>query len=121
MRTTGPTDVRNREYLAMFPGLRVPPPRVVKSSAHLPRGRSRLRLATLSNGNAAGLVHSSRFSFKSSNLRRDPKFWGLNFRAGQNSGKFAIKTASVAGLQLSRGTRSSFVSDENQFTRVAPL
>ena len=40
------------------------------------RGRSRRRLAALSNRNAAGLVHSSRFSFKSSNLRRDPKLWG---------------------------------------------
>src|SRR6516225_6627994 len=76
MRTTGPTDVRNREYLAMFPGLRLPAPHVVKSSAHLPRGGSRRRLATLSNRNAAGLVHSSRFSFKSSNLPRDRKFWG---------------------------------------------
>ena len=51
-------------------------PHVVNSSAHSPRGRSRRRLATLSNGNVAGLVHSSRFSFKSSNLRRDPKFRG---------------------------------------------
>ena len=36
MRTAGPINARNHEYLAMFPGHRVQPLRVVKSDAGLP-------------------------------------------------------------------------------------
>jgi hypothetical protein len=38
-------------------------------------------------------VHGTVFFQASLRAPRDPQLWGLNFRAGQNSGKFAIKTA----------------------------
>jgi len=47
------------------------------------RGRSRRRLATLSDGNAAGLVYSSGFRCKSSNLRRSEVLFTLRFKTRQ--------------------------------------
>ena len=50
------------------------------------RGRSRRRLAILSDGNAAGLVHSSKFSCKSSNLRRFEVLFTLRSKTRQRLG-----------------------------------
>jgi len=50
------------------------------------RGRSRRRLATLSDGNAAGLVYSSVFSCKSSNLRRFEVLFTLRSKTRQRLG-----------------------------------
>ena len=50
------------------------------------RGRSRRRLATLSDGNAAGLVYSSGFRCKSSNLRRSEVLFTLRFKTRQRLG-----------------------------------
>ena len=50
------------------------------------RGRSRRRLATLSDGNAAGLVYSSGFSCKSSNLRRSEALFTLRSKTRQRLG-----------------------------------
>ena len=50
MRTAGPLDARNHEYLiAMFPGHRVQPLRVVKSDAGLPLRHEALVLTVSSS------------------------------------------------------------------------